>query len=294
MLHLFTTTMLVSQFLSGSSTDLRIPMMQLEGPQIFEAFGDGNGPQSSFGNDENSGKHLIDDCLGTSLEYLGNKTYLRNFRTTSKRFNQIYAQYKIRQNAKFRDFKIMFQNRSQQNKYHSLNEMLNSIPLIPDLYVGFRNKSDLRSLFELHRRSNVHELRGLSAPRNNAFLSVMLWDDLDRSDDPILLVSYVAKGIMKFVVRKRSRLALHPTDFGVSQLNELLFRKQIRFLDGPLSGTLWTLGRQRCGSQLRCKFCGNAVRRITKCYICVSLVCVATSCDRQRLKCTYVCTCACT
>ena len=105
-------------------------------------------------------QYPIDDCLGLSLEYLGNGTDILNFRRTSNHFDRIYDQYRIHQNTRFRDFGMLFQNASQQNKYRSIDDVLHSIPLIPDVYIA-STESDLKGLYNLHYRSRTNVLRGL-------------------------------------------------------------------------------------------------------------------------------------
>ena len=85
--------------------ELHIPMMELQ-PLCLN---DGSAQS------EESLRYPTDDCLVTSLEYLGNRSHIRNFRRTSKHFNQIYDRYKIRQNGKFRDFRVLFQDNPKKN-----------------------------------------------------------------------------------------------------------------------------------------------------------------------------------
>lgn len=123
---------------------------------------------------------------------------------------------------------------------------MQSIPLIPDVYAQFKNPVDVQHLFDLHCRTKKYVIRGLAAPRNFPFLSVLLFDDVQHERPPILMAIYFVKG----TINVHPSLAPH---FGVEELNMLLRLKQIRFSEGPLSETLWTLGRNRC--------CAHVLRR---------------------------------
>lgn len=207
-------------------------------------------------------QHPIGDCLGLSLEYFGNKTDIQNFRRTSRHFDRIHDQYRIHQDARFENFGMLFQNDSQQIEFRSIEHLLQSIPLIPDVYVG-SNEPDFEGLFALHHRSGRDVLRGLAAKWEHPFISVLLWNDMNWGDDPILMVSIFAVDSMKVAVLRpnvgpnRTILAYNQPNFGVVRLNDLLSRKHIRFAHSNTPTTLWTIGKRCCSLHLRQKMCGG-------------------------------------
>lgn len=225
-----------------------------------------------------SSHYLIDDCLAASLEYFGNNTDIQNFRTTSKRFNRIHEQFRMHQDARFSNIGLLFQNGSSQNKYRSIDQLLHSIPLIPNIYVGSSIESDIRALFDLHRRSGKYVLRGLAARRshhtirhewNHPFISLLLWNDEDWGIESILLMCVFTGNVMKVAIFKqdiginRSILVFHPAFFGPRELNELLRRKRIRFPHTGTHGSLWTIGHRCCSVYIQKQLFGKSpsVRR---------------------------------
>ena len=207
-----------------------------------------------------SQQYQIGDCLGASLEYFGNKTDIQSFRKTSRCFDSIHRQYQIRQNARFRNFRVLFQNDSQQNKYQSIDHLLHSIPLVPDVYLG-SNKSDFQGLFHLHRRFGQEILRGLVTRRNHPFISVLLWNDEDWRQDPMVLICLFPNGFMRAALftqngtLNRTILVCHKPSFGAAELNELLCRRYIHFADDSKQTALWTIGKRCCSLHVQRLLC---------------------------------------
>ena len=226
-------------------------------------------------------KDLSDDCLESSLEYLGNGTDLQNFRRACRHFNRIYNQYKVRQNANFQCFDMLFANTSPQNIYRSLDKLLNSVPMIPDVYVEFWDDEqyrhnfsyslDFHALITLQSRSKHYILRGLSTTKKNAFLSILLFNDVDWNMDPMLLAIWFDNKTMLTAACQNNAIPYHPTNFSVTELNMLLHRKRVR-LFGSISyethpNALWTIGKRRCSAHVRYAFCGTTRLRRAWCTI---------------------------
>ena len=222
--------------------------------------------------------HLIDDNLAESLEYLGNGTDLQNFRKTCMHFNRIYDRYKVRQNAKFRGFELLFRDDARRNQYRSLDDLLDSVPMIPDVYVKFwtneglrwhrrhgrRNftiPSDILRLIDLHRRSKRHVLRGLSS--KVGFLSMLLWKDVDWGEHPILLITRVREGTLYTATCQGSKIP-SVSKYSAKGLNELLRQKQVRLRGATDEEELWTVGKRRCSAHSRYAFCR---RRGVRCFV---------------------------
>ena len=223
----------------------------------------------------------MNDALSVSFEYLGNRADIQNLRRTSKRFTTIYDQYRIRQDARFHHFGLLFQNNSQRIKYRSLEGLLKSIPIYPDIYVsGY----DIGRLYNLHQRSRRHVFRGLSTQWNTPFLSILLWNDLDWMMEPILLICFFGEKDMKNVVFRRDirdgeDLASSNVvpEFGVNELNELLRRKRIRFaneenLEGLWGDRLWTMNRPFCNSYWEFRWFTPSNLRCLACICAVSFI----------------------
>ena len=207
---------------------------------------------------------LIEDCLGASLEYLGNGTDIQHFRRTCTLFNRIYDQYKVRQNEKFRNFRLLFERTSGRNKYRTLEEFLNSVPMAPDVYVDFgirvQNVSthsghpfsfDVSRLMALHLRSRKNVVRGLSAIKKLPFLSILLWNDMDWGMDPILLVNLCYNATIFAMICRSTTVIDFPANISTVELKELLYRQQIRFQDDTQERILWTIGKRCCSAHLR-------------------------------------------
>ena len=222
--------------------------------------------------------HLINDNLAESLEYLGNGTDLQNFRKTCMHFNRIYDQYKARQNAKFRGFELLFRDDAQRNQYRSLDDLLDSVPMIPDVYVKFwttellrwhrrrgrRNfayPSDILRLVDLHRRSKRHALRGIGS--KVGFLSMLLWKDMDWGEHPILLITWVRRGTLYTATCQGSSLPF-VGNYSVNGFNELLRQKQVRLRDATDEEALWTVGKRCCSAHSRFEF---GRRRGVRCFL---------------------------
>ena len=209
----------------------------------------------------------IHDCLGLSLEYLGSGSDLESFRMTSKEFNKIHAQYQRHRDTIFNNFGVLFEEDSQQNKYRSVEDMKQRVPLIPDVYVDFGDESNIKHLVAIHCRSNKHILRGLTANSNDPFLSVLLWNDMDHFQMvPILMVcTFTVDRLDNVTVfgremeGNRSLITFHPADFGVMDFNKLLVSKSVEFTNAADASALrqlsrwdimtpWTIGRRRCSN----------------------------------------------
>ena len=201
-------------------------------------------------------RYPVDDCLGASLEYFGNKTDIQNFRRTSRHCDCIFEQYRIHQNSRFSNFGILFEIDSRPRKYRSIDHLLDVIPLVPDVYVG-SNESDILYLFDLHLLSRQYVLRGLITRWNHPFISVLLWNDEDWRHNPILLLCIFAENGIKVAIFEqnvgvnRTISVFHQPNFTVIQLNKLLHRKHIRLLHPVSYWTLWTIGKRWCDLQLR-------------------------------------------
>ena len=223
---------------------------------------------------------LSDDCLGASLEFIRNGTDLLNFRRTCMRFNRIYRQYKVRQNARFHNFEMMFQipNDTQRTKcewQHCLHDVLYSVitaPMVSDVLVDFstleQNRTnftypaDIRSLMALHRRTRTNVLRGLYAvgKDKNAFLSILLWNDRNWEMDPLLLVTWCQNKTLSSAVCQRYQLPWHPQNFNVTALKVLLLSRCMLIQDATRgTHTLWTMERRRCFAHLRQRVYANGL-----------------------------------
>ena len=200
--------------------------------------------------------HCIVDCLGVSLEYFGNRTALLNFRRTCMLFNDLYIQYKLRQNTRFRCFEALYDNKSQGDKCQSFDDLLYSIPMVPGVYVefwasdqyedNFTYSPDVCRLIALHHRSRTNILRGLSVLTNNAFLSLLIWNDVYWQINPILLLIWFQNAtLLMTTVCEGNETPYEPENLGAIELSRLLHGERIPFRALHAETSFWTIGRRR-------------------------------------------------
>ena len=193
---------------------------------------------------------LCNDCLLIALECMDNRTDLQNFRFTSKQFNYIYGQYKVRQNIKFSKFRSLF----NQSNHRCLEDLVQSIPMMTGIFAVLDvNSSEcyVATLFHVHLQSKRNMVRGLTVGQHEPFLSILLWDDIDWNRFPIILICAFDGNDVRITLNLKSGfekvVTFHPLNFGFEDLNLLLQNKRTSLRPFPAEGlpaTIWTFERR--------------------------------------------------
>ena len=203
-----------------------------------------------------------DDPLALSLEYLGRRRDIENFRKVSEHFERIYQRFKRGQSRKFNEFKLIFQDSrdSQCTAYQSMDDLLECIPSMPDTYVDVLDDRNIDRLLRTHYVSNHEIYRGLTSRVNQPFLSLFLWND-EHYHEAMLLICVFGKDDLVKVIRIKCLVASegifryrlgrcelsHPQRFDMFNLKQILNSKVLRNDEGN-----WCL-RQRTSVDKLCK-----------------------------------------
>lgn len=121
---------------------------------------------------------LIDlpkDASSLIGQYLdGNKGDLRNWRRTSRHFNRQFDDP-----SRFQPLQVLFDQHQdlESQRYQSLNDLLQSVRCVPDVYVDVKDKEGIHSLARMHRLSDQEIFRGLTQEGKQPFLSFYFWEE---------------------------------------------------------------------------------------------------------------------
>lgn len=128
---------------------------------------------------ERSHAHLPPaDSMALSLEYFDRTKDLKNFRRTSKHFEEIYQLYKEHQAEKFQALHLLFTDSHRECKrYHSFEELLKTVPCIPGVYFDVNSNQSIESLSRMQFNSNRRIVRGVTKHQKQPFLSLSMWTD---------------------------------------------------------------------------------------------------------------------
>lgn len=219
--------------------------------------------------DESEAKPLPGDCLLRSLEYLHDERDLESIRKTSVHCNKVHHRYKQQQWTKFDILESIIPDDSHRIKYWRIEDVLQSAPMFPGIYVDFESNDNI---MKLHNMQNDH-IRGLNIDSNLPFVSLRLWS-ASQSDNTVLSALLICHfdfdGMRKVNIHWKKRNDLESQfdestelrksrdqsrHFGFDELNRVLSGEQTiqMMCDHGAGPTLWYMDkRRRDSSCARC------------------------------------------
>lgn len=140
--------------------------------------------------------------IGQYLE--GNKGDLWKLRRASRHFNRLHDDP-----SRFQPLKSLFDQHQdlESERYQSLDDLLESVRCVPDVYVDVRDIKGMHSLPEMHHFFRAEILRGLTKGGKQPFLSFYFWDEktLSRSLEVLCVFKNYGLTVVKSTVVEYDR-----------------------------------------------------------------------------------------